>query len=189
MPQWVRKAVLRHTWLDACTCVRFPSRPMLTLLVRVADLRLAFPADAVQAIHRAVLIAPLPGAPAVIEGVVHVHGEPIAVVDLCERLALPPRPVLSPDEHLLVLSAGGRRVAVRVDEAIELRDVDDRALARGEGIIAAARTIAGVARLEDGTVTMHDPAAFLTQAEEDALAHAMTENAGMAGLQAAGGAA
>ena len=151
---------------------------MLALLVRVAELRLAFPVEAVLAIHRAVLLAPLPGTPPVIEGVVHVRGEAIPVVDLAERLALPARPVLSPDEHLLVLEAGGRRVAVRVDEAEELREIDARAIARGAGLMAAARTVAGIARLEDGTVTVHDPAAFLTQAEADAMDAALA-NAGM----------
>ena len=146
---------------------------MLTLLVRVADTRLAFPASAVRAIHRAVLIAPLPGAPPMVEGVVHVRGEAIPVLDLAERLALPPRPLLSPDEHLLVLDAGGRAIAVRVDEAEELREIDARAVARGDGLVAASRTVAGVARLEDGTVTVHDPAAFLTQAEGEALASAL----------------
>jgi purine-binding chemotaxis protein CheW len=146
---------------------------MLTLLVRVADLHLAFPAGAVRAIHRAVLIAPLPGAPPMVEGVVHVRGEVIPVLDLAERLALPPRPVLSPDEHLLVLDAGGRAVAVRVDEAEELREISESGLARGAGLVAASRTVAGVARLEDGTITVHDPAAFLTQSEHDALASAL----------------
>ena len=146
---------------------------MLTLLTRIADLRLAFPAEVVRAIHRAVLVSPLPGAPPVIEGIVHVRGEPIPVIDLAERLALPPRPVLSPDEHLVVLSAGGRTVAVRVDEAEELVELDTRAIAAGDGFVAAARTVAGVARLADGTITVHDPAAFLSQAEEDALAVAL----------------
>ena len=150
---------------------------MLTLLTRVADVRLAFPAEAVCGIHRAVLIAPLPGAPSIIEGVVDVRGEPVPVLDLAERLALAPRPVLSPDERLVVLSAGGHRVAVRVDEADELAELDVHAVEHGEGFLAGARTVAGVARLDDGLLTVHDPAAFLTQAERDALADAMTQSA------------
>ena len=153
---------------------------MLTLLTRIADLRVAFPADAVQAIHRAVLVAPLPGTPSVVEGVVHVRGEPVPVLDLAERLALPPRPVLSPDEHLVLLAAGGRTVAVRVDEAEELVELDARAIERGEGLVAAARTVMGVARLDDGTVTIHDPAAFLSQAESDALGRALAPGDGSA---------
>lgn len=153
---------------------------MLTLVARIADQRLAFPADAVRGIHRAVLVEPLPGAPPVVEGVVLVRGEAVPVVDLAERLALPPRPVLSPDEHLLVLEAGGRTVAVRVDEAEELRDIDARLVARAVGLVASARTVAGVVRLEDGTVTIHDPAAFLTQAEADATGTALAAAASVA---------
>lgn len=152
---------------------------MLTLLTRVADVRLAFPASAVRGIHRAVLIAPLPGAPPVVEGVVYVRGEPVPVIDLAERLALPPRPVLSLDERLVVLAAGGLTVAVRVDEAEDLVELDVRAVTHGEGFMAGARTVAGVARLADGTVTIHDPAAFLAQAELDALGEAMTQSASL----------
>jgi purine-binding chemotaxis protein CheW len=151
---------------------------MLALIARLGDTRLGFAAESVVAIHRAVLIAPLPGAPAPVSGVVHVRGEAIPVIDLAERLALPPRPVLSADEHLVVLAAGGRTVAVRVDEAEELREIDARDVARGEGLVASARTVAGVARLADGTLTIHDPAAFLTQAESDALAAALAPGAG-----------
>lgn len=154
---------------------------MLTLIARVAGTRLALPAVAVLEIHRAVLIAPLPGAPPVIEGVVHVRGQVLPVIDLAERLGLPSRPVLSPSEHFVVLAAGGRQVVVRVDDAEELRDIDDDAIAGAEGLVAAARTVAGVARLEDGTLTIHDPAAFLSQAEDDALSGALVALATPAG--------
>lgn len=142
---------------------------MLTLIARLGAVRVALAASAVREILRAVLIAPLPGAPSIVEGTIDVRGAVVPVIDLAGRLGLAGRPVLSPDEHLVVLEAGGHRVAVRVDEAEELLDVDERAIARSEGMIAAARTVAGVVRLEDGTVTMHDPAAFLTQAERDVL--------------------
>ena len=150
---------------------------MLTLIARLAGTRLALPASAVLEIHRAVLIAPLPGAPPVIEGVVHVRGRALPVVDLAERLALPHRPTLSPDEHFVVLRAGAREVVVRVDEVEDLAALDERTIARAEGLVAAARTVSGVARLEDGTLTIHDPAAFLSQAEDDALGRALGDDA------------
>ena len=154
---------------------------MLTLIARVAGSRLALPASAVLEIHRAVLIAPLPGAPSVIEGVVHRRGQVLPVLDLAERLALPSRPVLSPDEHFVVLEAGGRQVVVRVDDAEEIREIDDGAIASADGLVAAARTVAGVARLDDGTITIHDPSAFLSQAEDDALSGALASLATPAG--------
>lgn len=148
---------------------------MLSLITRLSDLRLAFPSESVVEIHRAVTIATLPGAPRVIEGTVDVRGRVLPVIDLAERLGLPPRPVISADEHLVVLRAGGRTVAVRVDDAESLEELDPRALREGAPILAAARTVAGVARLGDGTVTVHDPAAFLGQAEREALDRALDD--------------
>lgn len=146
---------------------------MLMLIARIGEARLAVEARAVEEIHRAVLVAPLPGAPSVVEGTVVVRGAVLPVVDLAARLGLPPRPRLSPDEHLVVLHARGRRVAVRVDDAESLEEVDESAIARGDALVRAARTVAGVVTLADGTVTLHDPAAFLSQAEQEALDRAM----------------
>lgn len=148
---------------------------MLSLIARIHDIRLAFPAESVVEIHRAVSIAPLPGAPGVIEGTVDVRGVVLPVIDLADRLGLAPRPVISAEEHLVVLRAGGRTVAVRVDDAESLEALDARAVRDGEPMLAAARTVAGVARLGDGTVTIHDPAAFLGQAEREALERALDD--------------
>jgi purine-binding chemotaxis protein CheW len=137
------------------------------VLFTLAGRRYGLPAADVAEVVRAVLPTPLPGAPDVVEGVVNLRGSVLPVFDLRRRFRLPPRPV-EPTDHLIVATAGPRRVALRVDQAealvrLEAADVAD---ARG---LPGAEYIACVARLPDDLVLVHDLAAFLSRGESDAL--------------------
>lgn len=141
------------------------------LLFRLGEERCALPLAAVSEILPAASLTSLPGAPAIVEGVLDLRGEPLPVLDVRVRLGISPRP-LAPDQHLVVVRRD-RPVALRVDRADELVTlaagdvVDPSTLAPGLGHLA------GVARLPDGLVLIHDPAAFLDQTEAEALEAAL----------------
>lgn len=142
------------------------------LVFSLDQLRLALPLTQVRETVRAVAITPLAGAPGVVEGVVNVRGAVVPALDLRARFHLPPRPVALSD-HMIVASAGARQVILRVDRTLEVLTVAEdevTPLAR-EG--AAFAHLAGVARLPDGMVFLHDLEAFLSQGEEEALAAAL----------------
>jgi purine-binding chemotaxis protein CheW len=124
----------------------------------------------VREILRAVLITPLPEAPLVIEGVIDVRGELVPVYDLRLRFGLPPR-TLHPDDRLIVTWTGDRLAALRCErtgwiETVPAEAIDHPAYAGGE-------RIAGVARLPDGVVLIHDLATFLEEAEAQDLERAL----------------
>lgn len=131
----------------------------------------------VREVVRAVLITPLPDAPAVIEGVIDVRGEIVPVYDLRLRFGRPPR-ALDPDEHLVMAWTGERRVAMRCDRADWIERVPHAALHEAEAITRHGRQLTGVAMLPDGLVLVHDPASFLDEAERDSLEHALVERHG-----------
>jgi purine-binding chemotaxis protein CheW len=134
------------------------------------------PAASVQEVCQAVTISPLPQAPAVVEGVLDVRGTMVPVFDVRSRFGLEPR-AAGPDDHLVIASAGGRSVAVRVDRALDLVRVASEQIQAAEQLGANLRHVVGVARLADGLVVIHDLAAFLSQAESDQLAAAMMDAA------------
>lgn len=68
----------------------------------VADMRLAVALEQVVRVTRAVEIQPLPGAPAVVAGVVVLRGERIAAIDMRRRLGLAPRELELSDRLVLV---------------------------------------------------------------------------------------
>jgi purine-binding chemotaxis protein CheW len=123
---------------------------------------------AVREILRAVAITPVAGAPAIFEGAVNVRGQLVPVVDVRRRLGLPAR-ALDPDEFLVVFASGSRTFALRVDDVDDLVEVDAASVTTPGELSPSLRGLAGLAARPDGVLVMHDPDAFVTQAEADAL--------------------
>jgi purine-binding chemotaxis protein CheW len=121
-------------------------------------------------------IAPLPGAPAIIEGIVNVRGTIVPVFDLRARLGLPAR-AIDPGQHLVILASGTRTSAVRVDvveDFVSIADADIAVSLEDSGIGGArARHVDGIAATADGTTIIYDLAAFLSQSETEKLDDAL----------------
>jgi len=141
------------------------------LAFEVADRRVALPAEAIQEVVRAVAISRLPKAPPVVEGVINVRGTLVPALDIRARFRLPPEP-LDPGQHLIIARAGSRTVALRVDRAVALVTVDEAAIAPGS-VVPGAEHVAGIARLPDGVLVIHDLERFLSLDEAGQLDEAV----------------
>jgi purine-binding chemotaxis protein CheW len=117
---------------------------------------------------------PLPGAGAVVLGVLNLGGTVIAVLDLCYRLGLPQRPI-EPSQQIVVLELPGFLCGVVVDR---INGVVERAadIAMPDELDAAP-FVKGVVRLDDGLCLIVDPARFLFPGETQALAAALAGGA------------
>lgn len=113
---------------------------------------------------------PVPGMPKFVDGVIDVRGELVPVVDLAARLGVPPRPP-SIDDHLVVVRAAGRLVALRVERADEVVALRDESVSPVPTVASAH--VAGVARLSDGLFLVTDLDRFLSEDEQEAIARAM----------------
>lgn len=120
--------------------------------------------DDVERVLRAVALTPVPNAPAVIEGLINVAGAPVAVMDLRKHLGLRPKSI-DVDDVLIVTRASGRRVAIRADRAAGVLTVDAADVHDTAALGPMGPHLAGLAALPDGIMLIHDPRAFLTQAE------------------------
>lgn len=142
------------------------------LVFIVGGVRCALPLGDVREVARAVAITALPTAPPIVEGVIEVRGRVVPVVDLRRRLGLPAAGVHA-DQKLIVASAGERRVAIRVDAVDWVTRLDEDDIASPEGVVRGIGFLAGVGRLPDGLVLVHDLATFLEQGEAEALSAAL----------------
>jgi len=142
------------------------------VIVELECQRYGFRAGAVREVVRAVTITTLPNAPAVLDGIINVRGALVAVLDLRRRFDLSARP-LDPSEYFVLARAGDRDVALRVDRATELISVDPADIDHGEPILCRSRYVAGVAKLADGLVLIHDLETFLSAAEAAAVDQAL----------------
>lgn len=142
--------------------------PADILVFEVEGTRYAVAAEVVQELVRAVAVTPLPEPPAVVEGVINVRGTVVPVFDLRRRFHLPPKP-MEPSDQLVVARAGQRTVALHVDRVLDVVKIAPDALAGSDALGAGSRYVAGVAKLADGLVLIHDLSTFLSEAESEML--------------------
>jgi purine-binding chemotaxis protein CheW len=130
----------------------------------LGQLRCGLVAADVERVVRAVTLTPLPNAPAIVEGLINIAGAPVAVLDIRKRFGLHLKP-LEVDDVLVITHAGDRRVAIRADRVIGIIKIDPADIRDASTVAPMDPQIAGVAMLPDGVVLLHDPKAFLAQAE------------------------
>lgn len=153
-----------------------PAEDLELLVFEVAGVRYALELPSVREVVRAVLISPLPEAPAVIEGIVDIRGELVPVYDLRMRFGLPPR-ALHPDERLVIAWTGSRLVSFRCERTEWVEHVPRSRIDERDAVPGAGRHIAGVARLADGLVLIQNLAEFLEAAEAESLDVALSARA------------
>jgi purine-binding chemotaxis protein CheW len=125
-------------------------------------------------IVRAVSVTPLPGAPAVVEGVINLRGTVVPVLDIRSRFRIAPRGSAHTD-HFIVAQVGPRRVALRVDRAVELVRLEAGQIEDAPGTVPGVGHVAGVAKTADGLVLIHDLQTFLSAAEATSLDEACAQ--------------
>jgi purine-binding chemotaxis protein CheW len=149
------------------------------LVFELAGIRYALELRCVREVLPAVLISPLPEAPAVIEGLIDVRGQLVPVYDLRLRFGLPARR-LDPGERLVLAWTGSRVVSFRCERTEWVEHVPRSRIEAPDAVRGASRHIAGVARLADGVVLIQDLDEFLHEAESaelDAALSGRTERA------------
>jgi purine-binding chemotaxis protein CheW len=163
-----------------------PHESLQVLVFEVEGQRYALPAADVQELVRAVRIVPLPRAPAVVEGIINLRGQVIPVLDVRARFRLPSRPLAHTD-HFIVARAEQRLVALHVDRALDLVNLDTRDVQEARSVVPGVEYVSWVARLPQDLVLIHDLRTFLSQAEADSLAEALPDGQGDSTPPATGG--
>jgi purine-binding chemotaxis protein CheW len=142
-------------------------RPVHEVLIcELGGQRYGLPASGIRELVRAVAIRRLLRDSASIEGVIDLRGTVVPVLDLRARLGLPSKAV-DPSDHLIIIEAGvgGRPMAVRVDQALELVVLEPAALEPFPELMPGRDDAAGVVRLSDGLVPLLDLRALMATAD------------------------
>jgi purine-binding chemotaxis protein CheW len=140
-------------------------QPLIDLLLfELGGQRFGIATADVQEIARVVRFAKLPKAPPVIEGVINFRGMAVPVLDIRARFRLPSKAV-QPSDHLVIARAGPRTVAIRVDRVVDLLTVASGDIEDVAAVTSKSEYVAGVVKLSDNIVLIHELATFLTAAE------------------------
>lgn len=146
---------------------------VLRLVVFVIDeQRYALPLLAVERILPMIAVSPLPQAPAVVLGVINLHGQVLPVVDIRRRFGLAPRD-FGLRAHLLVARTSRRTLVVPVDEVLGVSEVAAGAVTPPDAVLPGIGHVAGIVALADGLLFIHDLDAFLSLDEERQLTESL----------------
>jgi purine-binding chemotaxis protein CheW len=146
--------------------------PVFTFLLD--GTRFALRLDAVERAVPAAALTPLPGAPAIVLGLLDLGGRIVPVVDIRARFNLPARE-MGLDDCIIVATTARRTLGILVDAPGEVIEVAEEDIDRGSGVLLGSEYIAGVVRLDVGLVLIHDLERFLSLEEEKTIAGAMIE--------------
>jgi purine-binding chemotaxis protein CheW len=146
-------------------------RPVVVVPVVVGEQRWALPVGAVERVVAMVAVAALPDSPAAVRGAINVGGEAVGVLDLELRLGRPRRE-RGADGLLVLVRTRRRRIALPVDEVRSVITIDPAAISPADSP-AIPPPVAGLAALPDGVLLITDVDAFLSAAEDAALAAAL----------------
>lgn len=137
--------------------------------------RYALPLSAAERGVRMVEITPLPKAPPIVHGAINLAGRIVPVLDVRTRFALPVRqPGLG--DQLLIARTATRTVALAVDAVEGVIDAPEEVVAP-PAIVPGLEYLAGVVKLADGMLFIHDLDRFLSLEEERQLTAAIDGDA------------
>lgn len=135
----------------------------------------ALPIAPIVQIIEMVAITPIPQLDDVVEGVINVHGEAVAVVKLRRHFGLADAP-LQMNTPILLTQIGGQTVGLIVDEVTDVLNLpQDHIVALGEILpeeLGNAPIFRGLAYVADGPVLMLDPDHLLRPDQLEILAQA-----------------
>jgi len=132
----------------------------------------ALPLQVVDRVVRMVAITPLPKAPDIILGAVNFQGRIIPVINIRRRFRLPEKEIALTDQ-LLVAHTSQRPVALVADAVHDVIASSAQNLIETENILSGMEYVAGVIKLEDGLILIHDLDKFLSLEEESSLNQAL----------------
>ena len=139
--------------------------------------RYALSLSVVERAVRMVEITLLPKAPGIVLGVINLQGRIIPVLNVRKRFRLPERETRASDQ-LLVARTSQRTVALAVDTVSAVIDQSAQETVAPPAIVPGLEYVAGVMKLEDGMLFIHDLDQFLSLEEDEALAAAIGNETG-----------
>lgn len=141
--------------LDAMADAQVRAAPVAAVLFQVGRHELGIEIAQVHEVLHWRAPAPVPRAPAFVQGVIELRGQVVPVVDMRERLGLP-APEPGPETRTVVVALGEDRVGLVVDRVSEVARIPADAIADPPAYFRGltAELIQGLARLGDRIVVL-----------------------------------
>ena len=139
--------------------------------------RFALQLAAVERVVRVVEITPLPKAPHIVLGIIDVQGGIIPVIDVRKRFRFPKRETQLNDQ-LIIARTVKRTVALLADDVTGVMACPVERIVEAEKVVSGMAFVAGIVKIDEGMILIHDLDTFLSLDEENSLDDALRESAG-----------
>jgi len=158
---------------DAMADTKVRAAPIAAVVFRVGRHELGIEISQVHEVLSWRAPAPVPRAPAFVEGVVDIRGEVVPVVDLRKRLGLAAAEP-GPDNRIIVVGYGDEHIGLIVDQVTEVSRIPDTSISKAPKYFRGltAELIQGLARLGDRLVVLLHIERILSSDERIELADA-----------------
>ncbi len=140
---------------------------LAVLFVKVGNVEIALPLQSVRTVLHQTATRPLPLGPSYLSQMIELHGEPVAVLDLAQRLGIEhAAPVI--ERKLVVIEREGARLALCVDEVRDPEELSaDEVIPRermgGAELGLLQEALLGMARSPRGPLPIVDPRALVSR--------------------------
>lgn len=149
--------------------------PQQWVVFTLDEQRYALLINSVKRIVQAVEVTSLPKTPEIVLGVLSLHGQVIPVVNIRKRFGLPDRE-LELSDHFIISQTARRIIALAVDAVNGVVERLEQEIIPSKNVLNDIKYIAGIMRLEDGLILVHDLQQLLSLEEEEVLENALKEN-------------
>ena len=129
----------------------------LLLVLEVAETHFGVKSEFVREVQRAVSLSSVPEAGPHILGAMNLRGQMVLVLDLRAAMGAALKPLM-PTDHFVVLSCGDEMLAIRVDRARDLVQVDENCTMSSAPIQTNHHLVGQVARVAEQFIHVIDPA-------------------------------
>ena len=150
--------------------------PITVVPFDLDELHFGLHARAVERIVPAMEVEELPGAPAIILGIINLRGNIVPVLSLRKRFGLPERDFAITDQFILATifasaqsQATSRRVALAVDSVRVVVELPAGSFVPALSVVPGLEYIEGVARMPDGLLLIQDLDRCLSFSESNLL--------------------
>ena len=144
------------------------------LVFNIEGARIAVDLLHVERVVRAATLAPIPGAPDTVLGMLNLNGIPVPVVNLRKKLGFEDRELETTDE-IIIFRREMALLGIVVDEVedvVQVKDMDMTPISED----ADLPHLSGATRLNGGIVLVHNIEKFLNSKEEYQLASAIARS-------------
>lgn len=138
------------------------------VVFRLDNRRYAIVLRCVERVVSVIDITPLPKAPEIVLGVINASGHILPVVDMRLRLRLPRRGIVISDQ-LIIARMAERTVALLVDSVDGPLEAPDGQIITTGQVLPGLPALAGVVKLSDDLIVIHDLDRFLSLDEAQTL--------------------